>query len=82
MASILKRNRRYHAQIRKNGYPSVTKTLIHLQTAGKWASSVEADMERQRYCPIQEATQLGKLFVNLSPVKNSGQTACIHPHEQ
>ena len=62
MASIRRRNGRYHVQIRKNGYPSVTKTLIHLKTAKKWASGVEADMERQRYCPIPETIQLGGLL--------------------
>ena len=40
MASIRRRQVRYHVQIRKNGYPSVTKTLIHLKTAKKWASGV------------------------------------------
>ena len=62
MASIRRRNGRYHVQIRKNGYPSVTKTFIHLKTAKKWASGVEADMERQRYCPIPETIQLGGLL--------------------
>ena len=54
MASIRRRNGRYHVQIRKNGYPSITKTFIHLKTAKKWASGVEADMERQRHCPIPD----------------------------
>ena len=62
MASIRKRNGRYHVQIRKNGYPSVTKTFIHLKTAKKWASGVEADMERQRYCPIPETIMLRGLL--------------------
>ena len=62
MASIRKRNGRYHVQIRKNGYPSVTKTFIHLKTAKKWASGVEADMERQPYCPIPETIMLGELL--------------------
>ena len=62
MASIRRRNGRYHVQIRKNGYPSVTKTFIHLKTAKKWASGVEADMERQRYCPIPETILLGGLL--------------------
>ena len=57
-----RRNGRYHVQIRKNGYPSVTKTFIHLKTAKKWASGVEADMERQRYCPIPETILLGGLL--------------------
>jgi GMP synthase-like glutamine amidotransferase len=29
MASIRRRNGRYHVQIRKNGYPAITKTFIH-----------------------------------------------------
>jgi len=62
MASIRRRNGRYHVQIRKNGYPSVTKTFIHLKTAKKWASGIEADMERQRYCPIPETILLGGLL--------------------
>ena len=62
MASIRRRNGRYHVQIRKNGYPSVTKTFIHLKTAKKWASGVEADMERHRYCPIPETILLGGLL--------------------
>ncbi len=62
MASIRRRNGRYHVQIRKNGYPSVTKTFIHLKTAKKWASGIEADMERQRYCPIPETIHLGGLL--------------------
>ena len=62
MASIRRRNGRYHVQIKKNGYPSATKTFIHLKTAKKWASSVEADMERQRYCPIPKTIMLGALL--------------------
>jgi len=62
MASIRRRNGRHHVQIRKNGYPSVSKTFIHLKTAKKWASGVEADMERQRYCPIPETIMLGELL--------------------
>jgi integrase len=62
MASIRRKNGRYHVQIRKNGYPSVTKTFIHLKTAKKRASGVETDMERQRYCPIPETILLGGLL--------------------
>ena len=62
MASIRRRNGRYHVQIRKIGYPSVTKTFIHLKTARKWASGVEANMERQCYCPIPETILLGGLL--------------------
>ena len=66
IASIRRRNGRYHVQIRKNGYPSVTKIFIHLKTAKKWVSGTEADMERQRYCPIPETILLGGLLIRCS----------------
>ena len=62
MATIRKRGSRYNVQIRKEGYPSVTKTFTSISIARKWDSGVEADMERQRYCPIPETIQLGGLF--------------------
>ena len=65
MASIRRRNGRYHVQIRKNGYPSVTKTFIHLKTAKNWASGIAADMERQRYCPTPETILLGGLLTRV-----------------
>jgi hypothetical protein len=46
MASIRRRNGRYHVQIRKNGYQTLTHTLSSLSLARKWAAGVEADMER------------------------------------
>ena len=45
MASIRRRNSRYHVQIRKNGYQTLTHTLSSLSLARKWAAGVEADME-------------------------------------
>ena len=49
MATIRKRGSRYNVQIRKEGYPSVTKTFTRISVAKKWASSTEADMERHLY---------------------------------
>ena len=46
MASIRRRHGRYHVQIRKNGYQTLTNTLSNLSLARKWAAGVEADMER------------------------------------
>ncbi len=46
MATIRKRGSRYNVQIRKEGYPSVTKTFTRISVAKKWAKGVEADMER------------------------------------
>ena len=46
MASIRRRNGRYHAQIRKHGYQTLTHTLNSLSLARKWAAGVGAGMER------------------------------------
>ena len=46
MATIRKRKGRYNVQIRKEGYPSITKTFTRISVAKKWANSIEADMER------------------------------------
>ena len=51
MATIRKRNDRYHVQIRKNGYSSLTKTFTSRTAAKKWIQVTEADMERGSYAP-------------------------------
>ena len=69
MASIRKRSGRYHVQIRKNGYQTVTHTLSSLSLArkwevgsGKWAAGVEADMERHLHIEVSEQTTLLSLL--------------------
>ena len=54
MATIRKRGSRYNVQIRKEGYPSVTKTFTRISVARKWASSIEADMERHLYIEVPD----------------------------
>ena len=54
MATIRKRGSRYNVQIRKEGYPSVTKTFTRISVAKKWASSIEADMERHLFIEAAE----------------------------
>jgi integrase len=62
MATIRKRNSRYHVQVRKKGYPSTTKTFNSLTGARKWAAGIETDMERQLYVVIPDNTTLGQLL--------------------
>jgi hypothetical protein len=62
MASIRKRGRGYHVQIRKNGYQTLTHTLSSLSLARKWASGVEADMERHLYIEVSESITLLSLL--------------------
>ena len=62
MATIRKRNDRYHVQIRKNGYSSLTKTFTSLTVARKWAAGVEADMERRLHVTPPDNTTVGDLL--------------------
>ena len=51
MASIRKRNGRYHAQVRRRGYPQATRSFTSREAANKWIKSVEVDLERGEYLP-------------------------------
>ena len=62
MATIRKRSGKYHAQIRKTGYPSVSRTFTSLATAKRWASTTEADMERNLHVVIPDKTLLRELL--------------------
>ena len=62
MATIRKRGSRYNVQIRKEGYPSITQTFTHRSVARKWASSIEADMERHLYTEVPDQTTVEELL--------------------
>ena len=62
MATIRKRSGKYHAQIRKTGYQTLTKTFSSLTTAKRWASTTEADMERSLHIVLPDNTLLGELL--------------------
>jgi len=62
MATIRKRGSRYNVQIRKEGYPSVTKTFRSISIARKWANSIEADMERRIHVEVPDQTTVGELL--------------------
>jgi integrase len=46
MANIRKRNGKWQAQVRRDGYPSLTKTFIHRRDAETWARQSEAGLDR------------------------------------
>mgnify|MGYP003997946175 FL=1 len=77
MATIRKRSGKYHAQIRKTGYQTLTKTFSSLTTAKRWASTTEADMERHLHVVIPDNTLLGELLDRyedeVSPLHKSHQ---------
>jgi integrase len=62
MATIRKRGSRYNVQIRKEGYPSITKTFTRISIARKWANSIEADMERHLYIAVPDQTTVEELL--------------------
>ena len=67
MATIRKRKGHYNVQIRKQGYPSITKTFISksfvsLTVAKKWVNSIEASMERRLHVVIPDDTTVGELL--------------------
>ena len=55
MATIRKRNGRYHVQIRRKGFPPITGTFSRLTVARKWIASIEADIENKTYIDYSEA---------------------------
>ena len=77
MATIRKRGNKYHAQIRKLGYPSITQSFSSLTTAKRWVSLTEADMERHLHVVIPDNTLLGELLDRyedeVSPLHKSHQ---------
>ena len=71
MATIRKRGSRYNVQIRKEGYPSITKTFTRISVAKKWASSIEADMERRIHVEVPDQTTVGELLQRLPEADQS-----------
>ena len=49
MATIRRRNGRYHVQIRRKGFPPITNTFSRLTVAKRWIGSIEADIENKMY---------------------------------
>ena len=61
MAYIRKRNGRYEAQVRRVGYPAVSKSFGSMTVAKKWIKAVETDMERGEFKPRIDLT-VGQLI--------------------
>ena len=77
MATIRKRGSRYNVQIRKEGYPSITKTFTRISVARKWANSIEADMERRIHVEVPDQTTVGELLK-----RYQGQISPSHKGQQ
>ena len=55
MATIRRRNGRYHVQVRRKGFPPITSTFSRLTVARRWIASIEADIENKTYIDYSEA---------------------------
>ena len=77
MATIRKFRGKFNVQIRKQGYPSISRTFSSLTTAKRWASATEADMERNLHVVIPDNTTIGELLEryeeDVSPTHKSHQ---------
>jgi len=62
MASIRKCRGKFNVQIRRQGYPSISRTFANLTIAKRWASATEADMERNLHVVIPDNTTVGELL--------------------
>ena len=62
MATIRSRGSKFHVQVRKIGYPTVTKTFSSISVAKQWAKITEADMERRLHVVTPDGTTVGELL--------------------
>jgi len=62
MATIRKYRGKFNVQIRKKGYPFISKSFVSLRVAKKWATTTEADMERRLHVVIPDDTTVGELL--------------------
>ena len=62
MAAIRRKGDRINVQIRKKGYPFISKSFVSLTVAKKWAAATEADMERRLHVVIPDDTTVGELL--------------------
>ena len=62
MATIRKYRGKINVQIRKKGYPVISKSFVSLTVAKKWAATTEADMERRLHVVIPDNTTVGELL--------------------
>lgn len=80
MATVTKRATGYQAQIRRKGFPTISKMFDSKRDAESWARHHEAEMDRGVFLDRTEAdrTTLGELLerylVEVTPLKKSALT--------
>ena len=79
MATIRRRNGRYHAQIRRKGFSPITSTFLRLTIARRWIASIEADIENKAHIDYSEAEKttlndlLNRYESEILPSKKGGK---------
>ena len=66
MASIRMRDGKYQVNIRRRGYPTVTRTFTSRRAAKSWSKTTEIQMERGEFNPHSNITveELIKRYTN------------------
>lgn len=57
MATIRKRGDRYHVQVRRKGFPTITKTFPFLSDAKEWARHIERQADRAELGPNRKSLE-------------------------
>ena len=79
MATIRKRNGRYHVQIRRKGFSPITSTFSRLTLARRWIASIEAEIENKTYINFSDAEKttvndvLNRYQKEILPTKKGNQ---------
>ena len=79
MATIRRRNGRYHVQIRRKGFSPITSTFSRLTIARRWIASIEADIENKAHIDYSEAEKttlndlLNRYESEILPSKKGGK---------
>ncbi|RWQ20555.1 MAG: site-specific integrase [Mesorhizobium sp.] len=84
MATIRRRGQKYEAQIRRSGFPPVSKSFHKLSDAKEWARLIETQADRQELAPSRkslETTILSDLVIRhrdeVVPTKKGGDVETI-----
>ena len=79
MATIRKRNDRWHVQVRRTGSPALTRTFITKADAQTWARKVEAEADRRGLpvgLKVLDTTTVGDILIRyeaeVTPKKRGG----------
>lgn len=81
MATIRKRGERYHVQVRRAGYPAITKSFALLSDAKEWATLQERQADRGELGPARKelgritlADLITRYLTEVMPRKRHGET--------